>query len=292
MSSLLNKYRESIPKTTSEIHELLIEMEKLFTKEPSMIKIQKGPCLFVGDTHGDLNSSLKVAQKFLKRNDLTLIFLGDYVDRGEQQLENVLFLFLLKKANPDRVILLRGNHEEKQMNQYYGFQSVLSQTFGTDSTSLFTQFQQTFAQLPLCVLTWNRVFGVHGGIPISMKDKVITLKEIEQRVRGTTYIEDLDFITAQLLWNDPKEDVKGAVPSSRGIGFYFGKNKFEQFIDANNLQFVIRSHEVFQSGYKYFFDNQLLSIFSALDYVYIRGIEAKMVEIDVDGSIKLHNIAD
>jgi diadenosine tetraphosphatase ApaH/serine/threonine PP2A family protein phosphatase len=292
MSSLLKKYRENIPKTASEIQDLLVEMEKTFSKEPSMIKIQKGPCLFVGDTHGDLNASMKVVQKFLKRNELTLVFLGDYVDRGEQQLENVLFLFLLKKANPDHVILLRGNHEEKQMNQYYGFQSVLSQTFGTDSNSLFTQFQQTFAQLPLCVLTWNRIFGVHGGIPISMKDKTITLEEIEQRVRGATYIEDLDFITAQLLWNDPKEDVKGAVPSSRGIGFYFGKDKFEQFIDANNIQFVIRSHEVFQSGYKYFFDNQLVSIFSALDYVYISGIEAKMVEIDVDGSIELHNITD
>ncbi|NVM53580.1 MAG: metallophosphoesterase [Candidatus Helarchaeota archaeon] len=292
MQSRLAKYVENIPMKAKEIQELLEEMSKIFMNEPNIIKIKKGPCMFIGDTHGDFNASLQVVQKFLKEEDATLIFLGDYVDRGAQQLENILFLFLFKKDYPKRVILLRGNHEEEQMNINYGFQDLLTQEFGKESGTLFAQFQRTFAQLPLCVLTWNHVFGVHGGIPVSMKDKAITLKEIEQRERGATHIEQLDFITAQLLWNDPKEQVQGAVPSARGIGFFFGRDKFEQFIDSNNIRFVIRSHEVFQSGYKYFFDKQLVSIFSALDYVYIHGIQAKIVRINIDGTINLKNIAD
>ncbi|NVM29274.1 MAG: metallophosphoesterase [Candidatus Helarchaeota archaeon] len=292
MKSRLAKYVDNIPMQASEIQALLNEMKEIFEKEPNIIKIQRGPCLFIGDTHGDFNASLKVIQKFLKEDDLTLVFLGDYVDRGAQQLENVLFLFLIKKDHPERVILLRGNHEEEQMNINYGFQSLLSQQFGKEGEELFTQFQQTFSHLALSVLTWNRVFGVHGGIPCSMKKVAITLKEIELRERGATHLEQFDFITAQMLWNDPKEQIKGAVPSGRGIGFYFGRDKFEQFAETNDINFVIRSHEVFQSGYKYFFDKKLVSIFSALDYVYIHGIQAKMVRINADGSINLKNIAD
>jgi len=292
MPSPLAKYLNNIPTDSSKIQELLDELRQIFKAEPNIIKIKKGPCIFIGDTHGDLNASKHAVQKLLKAENSTLIFLGDYVDRGAQQLENVLFLFLVKREYPDRIIMLRGNHEEEQMNIDYGFQSLLYQQFGNAAAPLFNQFQQTFAQLPLCVLTWNRTFGVHGGIPCSMKDVAITLKEIEQRQRGATHLEQFDLITAQMLWNDPKEQVKGAIPSARGIGLYFGRDKFEQFAETNDINFVIRSHEVFQSGYKYFFDKQLVSIFSALDYVYVHGIQAKMVRIEANGNITLRNIVD
>lgn len=288
----LAKFTKEIPQSGSEIKEFLRELRKIFMNEPNIIKIRKGPCIFIGDTHGDLNASKRAIQKFLKAEDNTIIFLGDYVDRGAHQLENVLFLFLVKKEYPNRVILLRGNHEEEQMNINYGFQNLLYHKFGNQAKSIFTEFQRIFAQLPLSVLTWNRIFGVHGGIPCSMKDVAITLKEIEQRTRGATHLEQFDFITAQMLWNDPKEQIKGAVPSARGIGFFFGRDKFEQFIDLNNIRAVVRSHEVFQNGYKYFFDGKLISIFSALDYVYLQGIQAKMIKLDSEGNIQLTDIAD
>ncbi|TFG04700.1 MAG: hypothetical protein EU536_04060 [Promethearchaeota archaeon] len=292
MTSLLKSFIDDIPTTPSTICSLLEEMHDIFSKEPNLINIGKSPLLFIGDTHGNFQSTSKISAQFLMDDDLRLVFLGDYVDRGEQQLENVLLLFLLKHAYPDRIILLRGNHEEEQMNRDYGFQHLLSKQFGNQAWGVFNQFQRTFAQLPLCVMTWNRTFGVHGGIPISMQDKPITLKEIAQRERGATNLEEFDFITAQLLWNDPKEDIQGYTDSARGIGFFFGRDLFEEFINQNNISTVIRSHEVFQNGYKYFFDKQLISIFSALDYVYIRGIAAKMVRISLEGTIKLQNIAD
>ncbi|MHA1264345.1 MAG: metallophosphoesterase [Candidatus Helarchaeota archaeon] len=293
MTSSIKEMVDSIPKTPANIQNLLEETREIFRNEPTLLKIPKASCLFIGDTHGDFHSSLKVVEHFFNmKNNRFLIFLGDYVDRGAQQLENILFLLLLKRAYPHNVILLRGNHEEEEMNINYGFQHLLFQTFGKAADTLFSDFQLTFAQLPLCVVTWNRIFGVHGGIPLKVTNQSVKLQEIAELKRGKTHLEQFDPITAQLLWSDPKEGVLGAVPSARGMGFFFGKDIFEKFLDINNINLVIRSHEVFQTGYKYFFDKKLISIFSALDYVYLHGIQAKMVKLTTSGATEVKDIVE
>lgn len=71
----------------------------------------------------------------------------------------------------------------------------------------------------------------------------------------------------QMMWNDPKKSIKGFKDSIRGPGSkFFGKDVFDEFMNKNNLDYLIRSHEVFQEGYKFFFDDQLLSIFSSANY--------------------------
>lgn len=47
--------------------------------------------------------------------DTNYLFLGDFVDRGFNSVESFLFLLALKVQYPERITLIRGNHESRQI---------------------------------------------------------------------------------------------------------------------------------------------------------------------------------
>ncbi len=68
----------------------------------------------IGDIHGDLRA-LRILLSRLPSLDPqdTLVFLGDYIDRGPDSAGVVDFLrFGLPKLTPAKLVFLRGNHEE------------------------------------------------------------------------------------------------------------------------------------------------------------------------------------
>lgn len=66
---------------------------------------------------------------------------------------------------------------------------------------------------------------------------------------------------------DPKDHITGfAHNRARGGGFYFGKHVTDNFLQSNNLQLLIRSHEVVPNGYALHHDGRCVTIFSAPNY--------------------------
>lgn len=69
----------------------------------------------------------------------------------------------------------------------------------------------------------------------------------------------------ELLWSDPQHE-NGRAPSKRGVGCQFGPDVTEKFLKLNNLQYIIRSHEVKSLGYEVAHNGKCITVFSAPRY--------------------------
>ncbi len=222
----------------------------------------------IGDIHGNLNTLMKLIQIINKNNPKLVIFLGDIVDRGAKQLECLLIVLILKILFPLKYYILRGNHETLEMNEYYGFLQDFILRF--KDRNKFNEILKIYDVLPICALINGNVLCLHGGIP---QDTDILKKLKGQKCKDLKIIfNSIAQGIYQIMWNDPKSDLKGFSDSFRGPGIYFfGSDVFENFMKVNDLRYLIRAHEWVQEGFKWFFNKKLLSIFSSANY---RGIYA------------------
>lgn len=258
-----------------EVEELIYEVAEVLKSEAPYLEVEGERVVFVGDTHGDLPSTMAAAKKFFSSSYDLLIFLGDYVDRGSEQVGNINYVLSLKLEYPDRVILLRGNHEMPLANQYYGFMESVSRRF---NPAFYKTYAFIFASLPYACMLNGEILCLHGGIAKG-------LEKLDQ-LRNLPREEDVnDPLGFQVLWNDPQEGIRGFMPSPRGPGIYvFGEDVFTEFADRNGVEVMVRAHEAFQRGFKWYFKRRVLSLFSAANYTI--PVDAKVGEL-ADGELRV-----
>ena len=147
----------------------------IFEREPRVVYVQS-PAYVFGDIHGNLEDlhffSDNVWRLGMSLTAGNFLFLGDYVDRGLSCLETVSYLLAMKVQMPQKVFLLRGNHETRDVNgweEHYGERSFIWQCrnrFGDDlGYRLWEACNQVFDRLPLAAVIDQDIFCVHGGIP-------------------------------------------------------------------------------------------------------------------------------
>lgn len=95
------------------------EAQKIFEKETNILEL-RGDFIVVGDIHGSLHDLLRIL-KFIQENQSKVLFLGDYIDRGNFSLECITLLYAMKVLYPNSIYLIRGNHEFDSICRQYGF---------------------------------------------------------------------------------------------------------------------------------------------------------------------------
>ena len=119
-----------------------------------------------GDIHGqfwDLQELFKVGGNC---PDTNYLFIGDFVDRGYHSVETFLLLLALKIRYPDRINLIRGNHESRQITQVYGFYEECLRKYG--SVNVWKYCTELFDYLALAAVIDNRILCIHGGLSPSI----------------------------------------------------------------------------------------------------------------------------
>jgi len=254
----------------SEVKDLCNKAREILVEESNVQRVD-APVTICGDIHGqfyDLKELFKVGGECPETNYL---FMGDFVDRGFYSVETFLLLLALKVRYPDRITLIRGNHESRQITQVYGFYDECLRKYA--SVNVWRYCCEIFDYLSLSAIIDDRILCVHGGLSPSIN----TLDQIRTIDRKQEVPHD--GAMCDLLWSDPDE-IEGWSLSPRGAGYLFGGDVVESFIHSNNLDLIARAHQLVMEGYKSMFKDTIVTVWSAPNYCYRCNNVAAILELD------------
>ena len=130
LEAWLSKLSMGTPLAESEVKNLC-EMARGVLLNESNVQPVPAPVTVCGDIHGQWHDLMELFRIGGSAPDTNYLFMGDYVDRGYYSVETVTMLVCLKVRYPDRVFILRGNHESRQITQVYGFYDECVRKYGS-----------------------------------------------------------------------------------------------------------------------------------------------------------------
>ena len=260
--------------------------QEVVASQPIVLRLNT-PIKVFGDIHGQYDDLMRFFELWGEPsenpsrgdiNSIDYLFLGDYVDRGIYSLETICLLMALKIKYPDKIHLLRGNHEDHLINSTFGFYEEceyrLSDDALCDELNVFKIINEFFEYLPLVAIVENEIVCVHGGIGSCFTD----ISDVEKMQRPLPVIHEAltkeDQIIMDILWSDPtdNDNEKGIQPNvirdskSYGNIVKFGPDIVENFLNKNKVHMIIRAHECVPDGFERFSAGKLITVFSATDY--------------------------
>ncbi|XP_039566244.1 serine/threonine-protein phosphatase 2A catalytic subunit beta isoform isoform X2 [Passer montanus] len=149
----------------SQVRSLCEKAKEILTKESNVQEV-RCPVTVCGDVHGQFHDLMELFRIGGKSPDTNYLFMGDYVDRGYYSVETVTLLVALKVRYPERITILRGNHESRQITQVYGFYDECLRKYG--NANVWKYFTDLFDYLPLTALVDGQIFCLHGGLSPSI----------------------------------------------------------------------------------------------------------------------------
>merc|ERR1711916_328222 len=227
--------------------------------EESNVQPVHAPVTVCGDIHGQLFDLIKLFETGGELPSTSYIFMGDYVDRGHYSLETLSLLLAYKARYPDKI------------TQVYGFYDEGVSKDG--SANAWRYCAEVFDYLTLAAVIDGSVFCVHGGLSPDIRtlDQVRTIHRMQEVPHEGAFCD--------LLWSDPETIATWAI-SPRGAGWLFGSQVVSEFNRVNGLSLIARAHQLVQEGYRYMFDEQLTTVWSAPNYCYRCGNVASVMSLD------------
>ena len=268
--------------SVSTIYSLIIDAKDKFMKDPIVLNLN-APLNICGDVHGQFTDLLKVFQTGGMPPETKYLFLGDYVDRGPQSLEVICLLYALKIKYPQQIFLLRGNHESPEMSEVFGF---YTECCAKATANTWHKFCDSFRYMPLAATIDNKFFCIHGGLSPDLK----SVDQIKKFKRPLDIPEE--GLLANLLWSDPDFTITEWGPNDRGTTVCYGPKAAEKFLKRNNLQTIIRGHQLAMNGFEFPFgsNKSVVTVFTASKYAGQCDNKAAFMAINETGDFKFFTL--
>ncbi|KAJ3433757.1 serine/threonine-protein phosphatase pp2a-related [Anaeramoeba flamelloides] len=139
----------------------------------------------------------------------------------------------------------------------YGFYDECIKKYG--SASVWKTYCNLFEYLPITAIIDNQIFAIHGGLSPNLK----TIEQIQNLDR---FRDIPNFgLLCDLMWSDPGE-TNGFSENTRGVGCTFGQDVTKKFLKKNNMELILRAHQLQMEGYSIKHNKKLITIFSAPNY--------------------------
>ena len=235
----------------------IIEKSISIIKEEKMLLEIEAPIKICGDIYGQFSELLRIFEHSGYPGDYDYLFLGNYVDFGQQGIEVLCLLLCYKIKYPKKINLLRGNHESSSFNKKNGFYDECKRRYNIKTWKCFTDL---FNYLPVATIINDKIFCVHGGLSPELK----SLKDI-QNISRPTDIPDVGLL-CDLLNSDPDKEAVEYDENDKGISVIFGEKVVYDFNKIHDLDLIVRGNQVVDDGYEYFANRQLITIFSATNF--------------------------
>ncbi|ELA42801.1 uncharacterized protein VICG_00116 [Vittaforma corneae ATCC 50505] len=254
--NVLQKTLENLENLVLPPKELLVDIvnqAKSVFEEEENILYANGSSVVVGDLHGQFFDFLNMLNMI--KDDVNIVFLGDYVDRGFNSVELITYLLVCKILNKDKIVLLRGNHENRSQTAVYGFEEECLLKY---DHYIYWKFCEVFELFPVVAIINKKYFCVHGGISPSL-----TLEWIDGQDRVQEYSQ-----VSCILWGDPADDIDTFETSQRGAGYLYGKVAVDEFLRSVGCEYLVRSHQLISRGFEEKFGGRCITVWSAPNYCY------------------------
>ncbi|TPP61716.1 Serine/threonine-protein phosphatase [Fasciola gigantica] len=248
-----------------ELIDLTIQVTELFLQDNVCLDLDLcEPLYILGDIFGQYGDLLHIFQQLGYPPKTRYLFLGNYVDRGNNSIEVLTFLFIYKMRFPNHIFMLRGNHECEFVSCQYGFLGECNKRY---SKKLWRIFMNAFDCLPAAAIVENCIFCTHSGlIPCLDKFALTDLTKLRlfimDLVRRPVSLTN-NFLLTQLTWSEPVMDTRDWNKNPAGLGQTFGENVVDTFCQHFDLHMIIRSHDLLEKGYEFSAKGRLLTIFTA-----------------------------
>ncbi len=253
----------------------LVESQKLISLD------ERPNAIFVGDTHGDLEASEIVWNRFgeeVRNGQTYLVFLGDYVDRGSKSKKNIDFLLSKKEECPEGLILLLGNHDA------YSKRELRPADFWQSLSSDEYEYYKDLSSLPW-MATAEGLVATHGCLPF-----IPDLEELKTASEDVFDIKNEFDIPAWVstVWGDINERISGAQMDPLTGRPQFGEEAVMEYMHDHDWNVLIRAHQPGMQGWS--FSRNVLTIFTSEVYVRMdRARERSVASLNLEGGVESHN---